>query len=677
MADFIDSEAEESEDEEELEVHEKKKLKRLKAMESDEDEEEEDDEERLREELKDLIDDNPIEEESESDGSGSEEGSGEDRGGEKRKKHDEDFDDRLEDEDYDLLEENLGRKVERRKRFKRLRRIEDEESDGERVEDEGEVREAIANELFEGSDHEEDRSSSRGPAPERYEDEEEDGEYSDADDFIVDDEGRPIADKRKKRKPIFTDAALQEAQDIFGVDFDYEDFERLGEDEYEEEEDEDEYVDEEGIEDSERRRKPTKKAARKKPTRKSIFEIYEPSELKRGHFTDFDNKEWGNTMERGKPKKEPQTVEKIKKALDFMRNQNFEVPFIAFYRKEYVLPELNINDLWRVFKYDAKWCQLRSRKMTLLSLMEKMRDYQAEQLMKDIDAPIPDHVRVIKDDDIERLKAVQTTEELKDVHSHFLMYYADEVKIMLEATRIKEREAAKAKARQEKQLDENGDPIETEVEEQEEPLPPEIPSVKHSIRSGPYAICRKAGIGRSAYDNVTKTKVAIKKISPFEHQTYCQRTLREIKILTRFKHENIIDIRDILRATTIDQMKDVYIVQCLMETDLYKLLKTQARSYLQSLPYKPKVPWTKLFPNADPKALDLLDKMLTFNPHNRIVVDDALAHPYLEQYYDPADEPVAEEPFRFAMELDDLPKETLKEFIFEETVLFKQRNPNI
>ncbi len=69
--------------------------------------------------------------------------------------------------------------------------------------------------------------------------------------------------------------------------------------------------------------------------------------------------------------------------------------------------------------------------------------------------------------------------------------------------------------------------------------------------------------------------MAIKKISPFEHQTYCQRTLREIKILTRFSHENIIDIRDIIRAATIDQMRDVYIVQCLMETDLYKLLKTQ------------------------------------------------------------------------------------------------------
>lgn len=37
-------------------------------------------------------------------------------------------------------------------------------------------------------------------------------------------------------------------------------------------------------------------------------------------------------------------------------------------------------------------------------------------------------------------------------------------------------------------------------------------------------------------------------------------------------------------------------------------------------------------------ALDLLDRMLTFNPNKRITVEEALAHPYLEQYYDPTDE---------------------------------------
>jgi mitogen-activated protein kinase 1/3 len=39
--------------------------------------------------------------------------------------------------------------------------------------------------------------------------------------------------------------------------------------------------------------------------------------------------------------------------------------------------------------------------------------------------------------------------------------------------------------------------------------------------------------------------------------------------------------------------------------------------------------------------------MLTFYTHNRITVEETLAHPYLEQYYEPADEPVSEEPFGF------------------------------
>lgn len=52
----------------------------------------------------------------------------------------------------------------------------------------------------------ENRSESAAPRGEAdYDDENEDLE-SDADDFIVDDDGRPIAERKKKRKPIFTDA---------------------------------------------------------------------------------------------------------------------------------------------------------------------------------------------------------------------------------------------------------------------------------------------------------------------------------------------------------------------------------------------------------------------------------------------------------------------------------------
>lgn len=72
-----------------------------------------DDEDRIREDMKDLIDDNPIEEdESDGDSDTSIKGGT----GTKRKKsddEDDELDDRLEDEDYDLIEENLGVKVER------------------------------------------------------------------------------------------------------------------------------------------------------------------------------------------------------------------------------------------------------------------------------------------------------------------------------------------------------------------------------------------------------------------------------------------------------------------------------------------------------------------------------------------------------------------------------------
>lgn len=98
------------------------------------------DEETLRKEIGDLINDDEEEEE---------EGSEDEVNGKRHRDEDEDEED-LEDDDYALLEENLGRPVaKRKKKFKRVKRFEDDsDNEGEaRPED---VRAAIANELFDG-----------------------------------------------------------------------------------------------------------------------------------------------------------------------------------------------------------------------------------------------------------------------------------------------------------------------------------------------------------------------------------------------------------------------------------------------------------------------------------------------------------------------------------------------
>lgn len=81
---------------------------------------------------------------------------------------------------------------------------------------------------------------------------------------------------------------MQEGQDIFGVDFDYDEFDKYDEQDYEDESEAEDEYEEDGADGVEREKRP-KKAVKKKTARKSIFEIYEPSELKRGHFTDLDN----------------------------------------------------------------------------------------------------------------------------------------------------------------------------------------------------------------------------------------------------------------------------------------------------------------------------------------------------------------------------------------------------
>ncbi|KAG1452737.1 hypothetical protein G6F56_007741 [Rhizopus delemar] len=318
--------------------------------------------------------------------------------------------------------------------------------------------------------------------------------------------------------------------------------------------------------------------------------------------------------------------------------------------------------------------------------------------------------------------------------------------------------------------------------------------------------------GGDQYDvvDVVGQMVAIKRILPFDHAMFCLRTLREIKLLKYFNHENIISILDIMKPKSLDDFTEVYLIQELMETDMHRVIRTQdlsddhcqyftyqtlralkamhsanvlhrdlkpsnlllnancdlkicdlglarssnsadensgfmteyvatrwyrapeimltfkeytkaidvwsvgcilaeklsgkplfpgrdyhhqltlildvlgtptmddfygiksrrARDYIRSLPFKKRIPFARLFPNANPMAVDLLEKLLTFNPVKRITVEEALSHPYLEPYHDPDDEPIAppipDSFFDFDRYKEQLTKEQLKQMLYDE-----------
>ncbi len=492
-----------------------------------------------REEMKGFIADDDEEEGGSDDGSAGSESDGGRRKKKKRRRRSRSrsrSDEDLDEDDMELLQENLGVKIKKtRKRIRMGSGSEDDETE------EGHVRE-----------NDELPDLDRRPA-----EEEGDGyESEDVNDFIVDEDGQPIKrDRKKKKQHIFADSARQAAEDIFGVAFDYDEFEQYGEDDYDSEDDDEEEEDEE--EESERQRK---KRGRKKKSTKTIFDIYEPHELERRHFTDLDN-EIRNTdipermqlrsvpvtpVEEGSDELEKEasfiyrhefikpTVsqqeehtkdvchewqrkhgvqEQIKLTLDFIRQQLHEVPFIASYRKEYV-PDLKAPELWRVYKADELWCKLMARKKNLRKLVEKMQRYQGDIIMQNTNAPLPEGFRQITQEDLSRIENAETFEELKDYDQHFKLYYGKDLEAMQEALRQKrkdEREARKLKKKLKKKktkiiTNEDGEEIEVTDEEaqsdndldnedddvDEDDMDGDV--LKQAKRNDPYTIGKKHGL---------------------------------------------------------------------------------------------------------------------------------------------------------------------------------------
>ncbi|KAG6538356.1 hypothetical protein ZIOFF_003471 [Zingiber officinale] len=105
------------------------------------------------------------------------------------------------------------------------------------------------------------------------------------------------------------------------------------------------------------------------------------------------------------------------------------------------------------------------------------------------------------------------------------------------------------------------------------------------------------------------------------------------------------------------------------ETEL-DFLNDNARRYIGQLTRYPKQSLPEKFPHVNHTAIDLVEKMLTFDPRQRITVEEALAHPYLTALHDSSDEPVCMMPFSFDFEQQALSEEQMKELIYREALAF-------
>ncbi|MGH0161193.1 UNVERIFIED_CONTAM: hypothetical protein FKN15_073381 [Acipenser sinensis] len=214
-------------------------------------------------------------------------------------------------------------------------------------------------------------------------------------------------------------------------------------------------------------------------------------------------------------------------------------------------------------------------------------------------------------------------------------------------------------------------------------------------------------VSSAGYDAVLDRNVAIKKLSrPFQNQTHAKRAYRELVLMKCVNHKNIISLLNVFTSQkSLEEFQDVF-SSTLTNSDIdqwnkvieqlgtplpefMKKLQPTVRNYVENRPKYAGLAFPKLFPDclfpADSEhnklkasqARDLLSKMLIIDPAKRISVDEALQHPYINVWYDPA-EVEAPPPEIYDKQLDEREHtiDEWKELIYKEVMNFEEKTKN-
>lgn len=86
-------------------------------------------------------------------------------------------------------------------------------------------------------------------------------------------------------------------------------------------------------------------------------------------------------------------------------------------------------------------------------------------------------------------------------------------------------------------------------------------------------------------------------------------------------------------------MPKVKTLLCIYFPDVDSIKSQYSSSVLDRMACKPKKSLDDLMPTVPPDAIDLLKRLLHFNPDKRLTAEQALSHPYVAKFHNPDEEP--------------------------------------
>lgn len=125
---------------------------------------------------------------------------------------------------------------------------------------------------------------------------------------------------------------------------------------------------------------------------------------------------------------------------------------------------------------------------------------------------------------------------------------------------------------------------------------------------------------------------------------------------------------------TNDQLNVIFnIIGTPSEEEMSFVTDQKANEYLKSFQYRGRADMSGMYPGVGSDCLDLLNKMLVFNPYFRISVEECLAHPYLKSVKNMKKERISPKLVEFEFEKEgELEIDRLRSLFIEEINYYKK-----